>query len=446
MLFCFLDTNVIHEFKPITEINWVKEMGTSEVCLVVTSVVVQELDKHKSGNNSRLKKKSRKWTAFLENLDVGNDNEIRENVHLRLDLSEPKDGTFDEYNLSASVADDRLLAKALEFATRNKADKVAVVSDDSAVRLKARGHTLIVPTLSEDNRLEHEPDPVTKELNELRIENQRLQNTQPKLQIGFRDSNGKLVNCLHTSNDFSRSLISEAELDDLIEGKCENLQSMREDRPIANDRLSLFTGSALTAKIVTSSQIEEYNRKLEEYPGHLRKHLLDKSIANVFPHRSVELNLVLTNDGSIPAQNVEIRLDVEGSTKVLLQVPEAPLYEPSPPAKPEPRSLFDFDQYNRTVLPFLGHGIHGNNTDLGPPWEEWARETDSSGAAWFGYGIAKLSHHRSCEIEVIYLMFYKDNDFPKIVTIEYEVTADNMANMLAGHLTVVVSKEPSCNP
>jgi len=39
-------------------------------------------------------------------------------------------------------------------------------------------------------------------------------------------------------------------------------------------------------------------------------------------------------------------------------------------------------------------------------------------------------------------MFYKDNEFPETVTIEYEVTADNTVNMLAGNLTVVVSKEP----
>ncbi len=314
MLYCFLDTNIFHEFKPITEINWVKESGASEVCLVVTSVVVQELDKHKSGNNNRLRKKARQWTAFLEGLDVATDNEIRQNVTLCFDLSEPKQSTFQEHNLSADVADDRLLAKAIEFATRISTDKVAVVSDDSAVRLKARGHNLSVPTLSDNNRLEYEADPVMQELNQLRIENARLQNTQPKLRLGFRDANGKLVAMLLASNDFSRGLISEPKLADLIEAKREKLRYLREDPPIANDRLSGFPVSALTAKVVTSSQIAEYNRKLDEYSGHLRKHLIDESLANVFPHRSIELNLVLKNEGMVPAQNVEIRL---GSVDIL---------------------------------------------------------------------------------------------------------------------------------
>ncbi len=440
MLYCFLDTNIFHEFKPITEIDWVNEMGTSEVCLVVTSVVVQELDKHKSGNNSRLKKKARKWTAFLENLDVRSDNEIRRNVTLRLDLSEPKENTFHEYNLSANVADDRLLAKAIEFAKQNESDNVAVISDDSAVRLKARGHNLIVPTLSENNRLEHESDPVIQELNQLRIEIARLQNTQPKLRLGFRDAIGNLSNLLHTNNDFSMSLISKAELDNLIKSKRDKLQYLREERPLDNDLLSAFASTALFSKVVTGSQIDQYYCKLEEYLEHYRDYLLDSSLAHVFPHRSIQLNLFLMNEGSIPAQNVEIRLEVQGSGNVLFHVPEVPPYEPSPPAKPKPRSLSDINPFLPGNLAALDYGIGGFDADLGPPWEEWTCEDDSSGLNWYEYGIKKLQHHRSRDLEPLYLWFHECDDFPVTAGVKYEVTADNVVDMLTGNLTVIVNQ------
>jgi len=440
MLYCFLDTNIFHEFKPITEIDWVNELGASKVCLVVTSIVVKELDKHKGGNNRRLKKKARKWTAFLENLDVGTDNEIRQNVTLRLDLSEPTDDTFNEYNLSASVADDRLLAKAIECAAQHTADKVAVVSDDSAVRLKARGYRLCVPTLTEENRLEHEPDPVMQELNELRIENTRLQNTQPKLQLGFRDSTGTLVNFLKASNDFSKSLISESELEDLLQTERDKSQYVPIAQTIDNDQLPVFSTLGTFRKTVTNSQIDEYYRNVDDFLERYREYLVDISLARVFPHRSILLNLVLMNEGSIPAQNVEIRLDVEGSSKVLLQVPEAPPYEPSPPAKPEPRSLFDFGAYDRNLLSYLGHGIHGNNIDLGPPWEEWTREEDSSGLSWYEYGIKKIQHHRSRDMEPLYLYLNECDKFPVTVSVKYEVTADNLVDMLTGDLTVIVNQ------
>ena len=142
--------------------------------------------------------------------------------------------------LSKGIPDDVLIAKAVEYTIQNQSDTVAVLSDDSAVRLKARGYELSVPTLSADYRLEHEPDPLVLENRKLHVENMRLQNSQPKLQLGFRDSTGNLVSFSHASNDFALSLISEAELDDLIQTERDWLQYVREEQPIKSDRLSVF--------------------------------------------------------------------------------------------------------------------------------------------------------------------------------------------------------------
>ncbi|MCY3978653.1 MAG: PIN domain-containing protein [Chloroflexi bacterium] len=442
MLYCFLDTNIFLEFKQIKDIKWLIALGTAEVCLVVTSVVLRELDKHKTGNSNRLRRRARNTISFFKSLDRRADNEIRPNVTLRFDLTEPKRLTLEKHNLSADVNDDLLIAKALEFRSLQDSEGVAIVTDDTVVQFKAEGYGLDVPVLSEKNRLPHEINPLEQENRELKNELLKLQHSQPKLQLGFRDSDGNLVTFLHASNDFSQSLISKAELDALIELKCINLPPMREERPITNDRLLASPVSALTAKVVTSSQIEEYNRKLEEYPKHLREFLLEKSLANVFPHRSVRLNLVLINEGSVPAQNVEIRLNHQDTFKVLPQVPEVPPYEPSPPAKPEPRSRFDFDSSLTGSLAALTYGIHGNDIDLGPLWEEWTRETDNSGSVWYEYGIAKLQHHRSQDIETLHLMFGEHDDYPITATVDYEVTADNMVEILTGSLTVVVKKEP----
>ena len=143
----------------------------------------------------------------------------------------------------------------------------------------------------------------------------------------------------------------------MIQTERDRLQYVREEQPIKNDRLSVFAASALFSKAVTGSQIDEYYRKLDvEYLEQNRKHLLDKSFAHVFPHRSIELSFVLKNEGSNPAQNVEIRLDVVGSAEVLIYVPEVPPYEPSPPAKPIPRSPLDINAYIPGALSYLGHG------------------------------------------------------------------------------------------
>ena len=401
MLYCYLDTNIFHEFKPITEIDWLQELDTSEVCLLVTSIVVQELDKHKAGNNNRLKKKARKWIAFLEGLDDRTDNELRQNVALRFDLSEPKDGTFNECNLSASVADDRLLAKALEFATQNKSDKVAVVSEDAAVRLKARGYDLYVPTLSEVYRLDQEADPLVQENRELKNKLLKLENSQPKLLLGFRDSMGDIAKVLHISNSFAHQLLGDAELNILIQKKRDKLEYVEERKPIDQSYASSVVDLSVFRKTITQSQIDKYNEEVEEYLQDYRDYRLQESRVSVFPHQSIDLDPVLQNEGATPARNVEVRLFVHGSSEidVLAEVPKLSPFEPRPPVRPEPRSLFAIDPVFARDLSFFSPGLNGTDIDFGPPWEEWTHETNNSGLHWHEYGIKKLQHHRSRDLE-----------------------------------------------
>lgn len=438
MLYCFLDTNIFIHCKDIQDIDWKAELGASAVCLVIAPVVFEELDEFKDNHkDDRKRNRARRAINFLESVLDSSDKVMREGVSLGY-AEELQSIEFSIYNLNANNNDDRLVASAICWSHKHSDDEIVLVSHDSGPRMKAKRIGLAAKKLSDKCSLPDQRDPRDKEIRELKSQLARIENAQPKLQLGFRDSNGQLISFLRTSNDFSRSLISDAELDDLIALQCENLQSMRQDQPIANDRLSAFSVTAFTAKVITSSQIEEYKRELDEYPEHLRTYLLDKSLAHVFTHRSVQLNLVLMNEGSTPAQNIEISLDFRGSSEVLIQVPEIPPIEPRPPAKPEPRSLLDFHASDRSILPYLDHRLHGNNIDVGPPGEEWNRATDISGAARFEYGIAKLPHHKSCDIEEIYLMFYNECEFPETVAIKYEVTADNMVDMLTGELTVIV--------
>jgi len=169
MLYCFLDTNIFLEFRPLKDIPWSKELNSTEVCLVVTSVVMRELDKHKSSSIRRKSRRAQDALRFLENADVKSVSEISKNVGLQFVRHEPKQTTLEANNLTTSVPDDLLIARAIEFATLNESDTVAVVSGDYGVRLKARDYDLCVP-IFDDYRLDPVPDPLVKENQELRSE------------------------------------------------------------------------------------------------------------------------------------------------------------------------------------------------------------------------------------------------------------------------------------
>ena len=437
MLYCYLDTNIFHEFKPITEINWVKELGTSEVCLVVTSIVVQELDKHKSGGNNRLKKRAKKWTAFLETLDITIDNEIRQNVTLRLDLAEPKDGTFDKHNLSTSVADDRLLAKALEFEMPNEGDIVAVVSYDSAVRLKARGYNLVVPTLSEDYRLEYEPDPVMQELKELRIENQRLQNTQPTLKIGFLSDDATISHIKHVSLRFMEDLISNEEIEAKLKQKFKELKY----RPQTfTDKTSPLYGTPLPDPFVTAADIEEYNAALRSWLNlDYRNYLIEDSLYWTFENQSIDIALALENSGSVPAENIEIVLQISDCRKVFNEPPLCPSQPIS--SKPDsPQSVAhsrilesSFSKAFRAARQSFESGVQ--------PSVKHRFTIDNVGMKQVSLSLQKLMHHRTINLEEYFLIVDRPNRFPHCVTIEYEVIAENMIDRVTGELKIIINEE-----
>ncbi len=221
MLYCFLDTNIFLEFKPITEIPWCKALDSAKVSLVVTSVVVRELDKHKTNPSKRKQKRAKAALTFLENADVSGNHELCQNVSLHFERPEPNQDTLDANNLSTSVPDDILIAKAIECAALNQSHTVAVVSGDFGVRLKARGVNLCVPILDEF-RLDPETDPLVKENQELRNELQNLRNARPKLEFGFRNEDGSIAKVLKIRRGTFDTLTNEKDIQEAIREEYEH--------------------------------------------------------------------------------------------------------------------------------------------------------------------------------------------------------------------------------
>lgn len=426
MLYCFLDTNVFHEFKPITEINWVKVSGASKVCLVVTSIVVQELDRHKSGYDNRLKKRAIKWTAYLDKLEVDTDNEIRQNVTLRLDLSEPMQGTFQENNLSADVADDRLLAKAIEFAIQNAADSVAVVSDDAAVRLKARGHNLSVTTLSENDREEYEPDPLKKELIALRIENQRLQNMLPKLEFGFRLGDGSIDHVLKLKRGNFATLIGEDEIQEALHAEYER---HKDPWNLQKDQFGLpITGLPM----VSTELAREYRNDLRRWTNNdYRNYLIRNSIYRACKSQYIALPLLLMNSGSAPAEGTRVEIIVRGCRAIYNEMPEEPTLSAAP-------ILTDYVGINPNAKRFVyfadGGGAYLNQTQF----NESPLELETGNEHQLSFSIDKILHHDSFGLGDFIAVIDKPSRYPVVIALEYLVITENHPDKLEGELKIII--------
>ena len=435
MLYCFLDTNIFEEFKPIQEIKWLNELGTTEVCMVVTSVVVRELDKHKAGNNNRLRKRARNAISFLKRLDRTKDSEIRPDVLLRFDLSEPTRNTLDENNLFSDVNDDLLIAKAIEFSDSHETDQVTILTNDASVQFKAEGYGLGVPELSEDYRLPHEINPLEKENRELRNELLKLRNRQPSLRLGFFGADEKIEGHFRTAIRFEENLKSEDELSQAIEKKRKELKYPRR-HPNSSTGIYAVDYDILGA---TQEQVDVYRDEVREFlAGSYRRYLYQNSLHRVFLISAIKLPLILENSGSVPARGIEIALKTTDAREVLSGEPAQFDYPTSP--------VYPTARLGSQIISNLGYSIRpdfrsnlvivaGTESDL------WSfADSDTSSARVAQCYFDQLTHNKRTGLNELFLIVDQPAKFPACISVSYEVIAENVIDKISGQLTVIIDE------
>ncbi len=430
MLYCFLDTNIFLEFRPLNEIPWCKELNVTEAWLVVTSVVMRELDKHKSSNSRRKSKRAQDALRFLENADVSGNHEICQNVSLRFERPEPNQHTLDANNLSTSVPDDILIAKAIEFAALNQSHTVAVVSGDFGVRLKARGVNLCVPILDEF-RLDPETDPLVKENQELRNELQRLQKSRPNLKIGFESDSGKLVTFLSADVSVSADYITEAEIKSCVDSKrSEILYESNIDQSLFGPHSSVF-------RSMTKTDTFEYGDYVDSWLTHRFAHFVRaQSFRDVFHNRSVTIALTLHNAGLGTAEGLNITLNIPGPWRLELNLPDEPPFPGEPASQSQWRLSQDSphldNMYDLSDLEFE----MTNSANVIVTRNMLVNEPDLKAVK---YAVSRLRSDESIGLDPFYLFPNSPENVSKLIEIEYELLKSNPGPKQQDTLSVIVN-------
>jgi hypothetical protein len=184
----FLDTNTLLHYRRPDQIDWCAFLGADAVMLVVTPALIDELEAQKAYANRSRKLKDRanasiKWIA--QYIECEEPVELRPGVKL-LFVRESPMIDFAAHRLSRMVADDQLIASALQFRQETGAH-IVFVSNDTGLRLKLQPRGLKGTAPPEDARLPEEMDDAEKEMAELRRELARHQSRRPKLFLTFQD-------------------------------------------------------------------------------------------------------------------------------------------------------------------------------------------------------------------------------------------------------------------
>jgi hypothetical protein len=339
----FVDTMVFLHFRPLRELNLPGLVQASSVTLIVPRITLKELDKHKSVHSSKkIRDRAQRILAELEK-SIVNQQPLNDGTAVEFWPDFPHE-QLTRMRLNPEWADDVLIASVTAYMEGNPESNVAVVSQDSGIRITCYSHGIAAFQLDDTAKLPVEPDEAERELKALREENSRLKSAMPRFEVRIEGGTEP------PSNPGRFILQPHPEFDELKHR--ETLARFREAYPKkfppgvvdSKDGLGKLseTMNALTMQLSGTSpeKIKQYNAQLElffsKYDSFGRRlHAFYEKAS-----RTIAFAIAVENTGTAPADDVEVLLHVSGKFKIyrLSDAPKEP-EEPMPP--PEPRSDFD---------------------------------------------------------------------------------------------------------
>lgn len=365
--YCFLDTNILIHKRTFDEVDWPAVVGAQDVCLVLAPIVVKELDKHKNeGKNEWVQGRARallsKLSPYLLNPQALSDAGVALHSHVALRyLAKEPIVDWAALGLDPGWNDDRLIATMVEFMAQHPGVEVAFAAQDTSCLAKAlaRGIQLVdASPIPDQSRTS--PDAVETE--RLRRQVRELTNRLPRLQLNFLEG-GQRTALATRVRPVSSSPPSVSTLDEHI---TDIEASERQQFEAAVSRGRELVASARLEPKELATYVRDYEQYLQDLP---------QSLAMEWSRQygpTVDLDLMLDNEGTTPATDVRLSLTFPDGAFVIPRNGDTMMWDtvirPKKPEaewmKPPPTNPFEIlaNYSSLNVLPFVTHA-----RPAGPP-------------------------------------------------------------------------------
>jgi hypothetical protein len=426
----FLDTNYFLHYRSVEEVDWLKLLNAESADLIVAPVVIRELNEIKElGDRKKLRKRADSALKRLAGiLRQPAPAAVKKCVALGFRQNDPVID-FHAHKLNDQIADDWLIATILEFRTEFPESRIALVTNDVGLQLKAVGHGVEHVELPEVYSLPDEPDPDQKRIEELTRELNAYKSSAPDLMLAFGDGKD------HFRVQLARiPLITDEEVSRRMEElRCAHPKALK---PQA------YSGADLMRGGVGSHDIDRHNKRLDNFYLSYEKYLRALAEFEDRQRRLFRLGLILVNLGSAPAEDIDADLHVPDGILVL-DNPESVQIAPLEPKAPEgPKSTMQERlEMARNIAPVALAGLPARLSDLaaGMPSvglnvsKPTVRRTKSFE---IHFHVQQLKHTFQVGFDALFGVF-DSWDTAKPFTIDYELVAANVPQPVDGQLHVI---------
>lgn len=421
MKYIFIDTNIFLHFQDFRKIDWNKEAKLKECTLIIAPIVIDELDEKKIGT-TRIGNKAREVLNIIENLiDRAT---LNENVGIEVFLEKPLQKIYDVNGLNFKEQDHRLIASIIDFKQKRQVSDVILCTNDIGPRLRAKQYGITSLKLSDKYLLPDQESETEKKIRKLEQENTKLKNKIPKIALTFDNS-----------QEFVKIKTENFELRNYDDYKTQCLEEIKQKFPYM-EHADPFKNplAGLMAITPDSNQINSYNKNLDKYFKEYEDAIMQIYEREKRRKLTFEINLKVTNSGTIPAEDVDIHLHFpDGFELFESDELDEEIELPEPPIKP--RNKFDFSYHGIPSSSIISPQINlGTNLNFNKPT---IKKTNSY---IVDFDREHLKHGYSEELESLSVVFESYEEIQNF-QIDYVLSAGNMPEKLKGKLNVIFIKE-----
>jgi hypothetical protein len=366
---------------------------------------------------------------------------LRNRVELRFRIHD-SGIDFGAYQLVRDIADDHLIATMIELRDEAAPIPVVLLTKDTGLKLKARTQGFLVASLPESALLPDEVLPAEKKIKELEARLLELQNARPRPRLAFSDGSSILKLTFQSVEQLSESDRAHrmADLRGRYPAMAKPIPTPQSDATPNSLHGLLNAASRLSG--IDPDWIVKYNDSLLVFFSEYEEYLEDLAVFHAWETRTAAMNIVVVNDGSSPAEDVDIFMHFPGGFELFNK--QDYRKEPDPPDPPrKPKSIWEESMGG--VLSgkpnFWDHHLYSAELNRSriqaEPSNVSAPKIKRTNSYDVNVNVCKAKHGIDEPLDIIYLTFEPSAPI-RGFTIDYTIHSSNLPTSIKGKLNVIV--------
>jgi hypothetical protein len=319
------------------------------------------------------------------------------------------------------------------------------VTSDSGLALvtKAGRQGIYTQKLPENLRIADEPDPNESKVKQLEQQVRELNSRTPNLSLAYKNGAQHATIKLPYPVSLSQSEIEEKIIE--IKNKFPKIKNeeVQDNTPLPLEEIGKTSLIEAISKMnfIPPEEVRRYNNEVGEYITAYSQFMISNVEFDNLKRRTFKLDIALVNDGTAPAEDIDIHLHFPDGFQ-LLEEDELPS-PPKPPDPPvEPMTVMQRLDNSMKFPYIVPSSIYFDQPVISPrlPQNVSSPNIKRINSYVVDIHVQKIKHNLPVDFAPLFIVF--DNfESANSFSVEYRILAANIPHEVTGNLHIVIEKE-----